>query len=576
MSITGPLGKPPLGTLPLGTLPLGKPPLGKVSLGTSPLGTASLSTASLGAGHSGRRRFLQTGAAVLAAPNIARAQGKSVLKFVPAADLSVLDPVWTTSYQSRDHGFLVFDTLYGLDSQFRPHPQMVEGAVTDDGGKTWRLTLREGLLFHDGTKVLARDAAASIRRWGARDGFGQALLAATDEIGAPDDRTILFRLKAPFPLLPDALAKTPPSMCPIMPERLALTDPFKQVTEMVGSGPYRYKADERVPGALVVYERNTAYRPRGDGVPDGTAGPKVAHFERIEWRIIPDAATVSAALRRGEVDWWLTPDADLLPSLRTQAGVRVENTVPTGFIATMRFNHLVPPFDNPALRRAVYGAVTQSDYMIGMVGTDPANWRDKVGYFCPGTPMANAVGMEALTGPRDPDKVKRALAEAGYKGETVVVLTPTDIASARALAEITADTLRKAGMNVEAPTMEWASLVQRRVKTDPVSQGGWNIFHTSWAALDMVTPAGHVFLRGNGKAAAPGWPNSPRIEALRDAWFIAPDDAARYRIAQDLQRQAFEDVPYIPLGQYFVPTAHRADLTGIIHGNPVFWNVRRT
>ncbi len=232
----------------------------------------------------GRRQFLAGGAALLATPKVAKAQGTSVLKFVPAADLSVLDPVWTTSYQTRDHGFLVFDTLYGLDNAFRPSPQMAAGATTEDGGKTWRITLRDGLAFHDRAKVLGRDAAASIRRWGARDGFGQALLAACDEISAPDDKTILFRLKAPFPLLPDALAKTPPSMCPIMPERLAATDPFKQVTEMVGSGPYRYKADERVPGALVVYER-MAYQPRADGVIDGTAGPKVAHFDRIEWRI---------------------------------------------------------------------------------------------------------------------------------------------------------------------------------------------------------------------------------------------------------------------------------------------------
>jgi peptide/nickel transport system substrate-binding protein len=513
--------------------------------------------------------------AALAAPSLVRAESQSVLKFVPAADLSVLDPVWTTTYQSRDHGFLVFDTLFGLDAAFRPQPQMAAGAVTDDDGKTWRITLRDGLVFHDGGKVLARDAAASIRRWGARDTFGQALLAATDEVSAPDDRMILFRLKRRFPLLPDALAKTPPSMCPIMPERLAATDPFKQVTEMIGSGPYRYKADERVPGALVVYERNTAYVPRADGVSEGTAGPKIAHFDRIEWRIIPDAATAAAALRRGEIDWWLTPDADLLASLRKSNGVRVETIVPTGFVATMRFNHLLPPFNNPAMRRAIYGAITQSDYMIGMVGTDAENWRDKVGYFCPGTPMANDEGMEALSAPRDLSRTKRALSDAGYAGEPVVVLTPTDIASARALAEITADTLRKVGMTVDAQTMEWAALVQRRAKMDPVSQGGWNIFHTSWAALDMLNPAGHVFLRGNGKAASPGWPDSPRIEALRDDWFAAPDLAAQQTIARALQRQAFQDVPYIPLGQYFVPTAYRANLAGIIHGNPVFWNARR-
>ena len=522
-----------------------------------------------------RRRVLQAGLAGLAMPSIARAAGQSVLTAVPQADLASLDPCWTTAYQTRDHGFLVYDTLFGLDGAFRPRPQMAEGAATDDGGKTWRITLRDGLAFHDGSKVLARDAAASVKRWGARDGFGQALMAATDDISATDDKTLVFRLKRPFPLLPDALGKTPPMMCPIMPQRLAETDPAKQITEVVGSGPYKFKADERVPGSRVVWERNTAYQPRASGTAEGTAGPKVAHFDRIEWRIMPDPATVAAAMQRGEIDWWLTPDADLLPLLRKQAGLRVENMVPTGLIATMRFNQMVPPFNNPALRRALFGAITQSDYMIGMVGTDPSLWRDKVGYFTPGTPMANEAGMQALTSPRDLDAVKRAIAAAGYKGEKVVVLTPTDIASAKALAEITADLLKRLGMNVEAPAMDWATLVQRRVKTDPVEQGGWSIFHTSWAGLDMMNPAGHVFLRGNGKAAAPGWPDSPKLEALRDDWFAAPDAAAQTALAAQIQLQAFQDVPYIPLGQYFAPTGFQANLTGILKGSPLFWNVRR-
>jgi peptide/nickel transport system substrate-binding protein len=522
-----------------------------------------------------RRAFLAGAAASLAMPAIARGEARQVLKIVPQADLAVLDPVWTTTYQTRDHGFMVFDTLFGLDDAFAPQPQMAEGVATEDDGRTWRITLRPGLMFHDGTRVLARDAAASVRRWGARDAFGQALMAATDEIAAPDDRTLVFRLKWQFPLLPDALAKTPPSLCPIMPERLATTDPFKQVTEMVGSGPFRYIANERVPGSRVVYERFTGYVPREGGTPQGTAGPKIVHFDRVEWQLIPDGGTVAAALQRGEIDWWLTPEADLLPILRGDAALTVENTVKTGLVATMRFNQLTRPFDNPAIRRALIGAVAQSDYMQGMVGTDPALWRDGAGYFCPGTPMANDAGMAALTSPRDLAKVKADLAAAGYAGEKVVLLAPTDIASAKALADISADLLGRLGMNVDYQAMDWATLVQRRAKTDPVEQGGWSLFHTSWNGLDMLTPAGHVFLRGNGRAAAPGWPSSPRIEELRDAWFKAPDQAAQKDICRQIQLQAFLDVPYIPLGQYFAPTAHRADLTGVLAGTPVFWNIRR-
>jgi peptide/nickel transport system substrate-binding protein len=377
-------------------------------------------------------------------------------------------------------------------------------------------------------------------------------------------------------MLPDALAKAPPSMCAIMPERLAGAEPFTEVTEVVGSGPYCYKADERVVGSLVVYERNTEYVPRDGGVADGTAGPKVAWFDRVEWHIIPDQATAAAALQDGEVDWWLTPDADLLTALRKRPKITVETLWPTGLIATLRFNHLHPPFDNPAIRRAIVHAVSQTDYMIGMAGTDPAMWRDRVGYFCPGSAMASNAGMEALTSPRDLGAVRRALEQAGYGNEPVVVLTPTDVAPGRALAEITADTLRQVGMRVQAQAMDWAELVRRRAIMEPVSQGGWSIFHTSWSGLDMVNPAAHVFLRANGTAAAPGWPDSTKIEDLRDAWFAAPELAAQRAVARLLQLQAFSDVPYIPLGQYSAPTAYRSNLTGVLKGNPVFWNLRRT
>ncbi len=523
-----------------------------------------------------RREFLAAASVSLAMPAVARGQSSQVLTVIPQADLAVLDPVWTTSYQTRDHGFLVFDTLFGVDASYRAQSQMLEGSTSEDDGRLWRLTLRPDLSFHDGSKVLARDCVASIKRWGARDSYGQALIAACDEILAADDKTIVFRMKRPFPLLPDALGKTPPSICAIMPERLASTDPHQQITEMVGSGPYRYKADERVPGSRVVYERFAGYIPRHAGAPSGTAGPKVAHFERVEWRIIPDGGTVAAALQRGEVDWWLTPASDLLPVLRRDGKLTVRIADPTGFIATMRFNHLNPPFDNPAIRRAMLGAVAQPDYMIGMVGTDSSMWRDRCGFFCPGTPMASDAGLAALTGPRDVAKARGELEAAGYKGERIVLLGPTDIASAKALADITDDMMRKLGLNVDYQTMEWASLVQRRTKKEPVDQGGWSVYHTSWSGTDQMNPVGHVFLRGNGKDATVGWPNSRRLEELRDAWLAAPDETAQKAIAAELQLQAIQDVPYIPLGQYFVPTVHQANLTGALDGNPVFWNVRRS
>ena len=242
-----------------------------------------------------------------------------MLKFIPQSDLAILDPVWTTAYVTRNHGYMVFDTLYGQTGQedgFKATPQMVAGHVVENDGKTWKLTLRDGLLFHNGEKVLASDCVASIKRWGARDAFGQALMARTDELSAPDDKTIVFRLKQPFALLPDALGHGASNMCAMMPKHIAETDPFKQFTEVVGSGPFRFKADERVQGSLFVYERFDKYKPREDGEASFTAGPKIVHFDRVEWHVQPDYATKAAAMQAGEMDWWENPPADLLPLLK--------------------------------------------------------------------------------------------------------------------------------------------------------------------------------------------------------------------------------------------------------------------
>ena len=522
-----------------------------------------------------RRLFIAGTAAALAAPSIVRAAGPRVLRFIPQSDLTVLDPVWTTAYVTRNHGFAVFDTLYGLNAKFQPTPQMVAGAVKNPEGTEWRLGLRPGLKFHDGTPVLARDCVASIKRWGARDAFGQALLAATDELSAPDDATIRFRLKHPFPLLPDALGKSATSMCPIMPERLANTDPFTQVTEMVGSGPFRFKADERVVGARVVYERFDGYTPRPSGTPEWTSGPKVANFDRIEWQVVPDPSTAAAALQNGEVDWWEYPLNDLIPLLKKNNALTVALPNPTGQIPVLRMNQLHPPFDRAEVRRALLSAVSQQDFLTAVVGDDAAMKHVPAGFFTPGTAMASDVGMEAFTAPRDLPAAQKALAAAGYKGETVVVLAPTDFPSLKALADVGSDLMQRLGMKVDYQAMDWGSVVQRRTNKAAPGAGGWSVFHTFWDGLDHLNPATNVMLRGNGAAASPGWPTNPEIEVLRDQWLVAAGDTEQKRIAGEMQARAFVDVPYIPLGQNFITTAYRG-LSGVLDGFVIFWNAKKT
>ena len=524
-----------------------------------------------------RRSFLAaaTATATLAAPSLAAPQDARTLRFIPQADLAVLDPMWTTAYVTRNHGFMVFDTLYGLDSQYRPSKQMLDADATEDDGRRWTLTLRPGLRFHDNEPVRARDCVASINRWAQRDAFGGALMAATDELSAPDDRTILFRLKHPFPLLPAALAKTPGYNPVIMPERLARTDAATQVTEMVGSGPYRFVANERVPGARAVYQRFEGYVPRSDGTPDMTAGPKVVNFDRVEWTTIPDPTTAAQALLNNEQDWWDYATVDLMPLLGRNKAVKVVVQEPSGQIGILRMNHLQPPFNNPAIRRAMLGAISQEDVMTAVAGTDRAMWHTGVGFFCPGTPMASTVGLEALTAPRDMDKVRADLKAAGYNGEKVVLLAATDFPVLKAMADVVADTMGRAGLNLDYVATDWGSVVTRRAKKDGVEAGGWSAFCTAWAGTDHLNPAGHLSLRCNGEQAWFGWPLDARIEQLRDDWFTAPDVPAQARICADIQREAFVEVPYVPMGQYLQPTAYRSSLEGVLQGFALFWNVRR-
>ena len=522
-----------------------------------------------------RRSFLAASVAGLAAPSVSRGQvARGTLKLIPEGDLAILDPVFTTATVARNHGYAVFDTLYGQDDSYVMRPQMVEGHAVENDGRQWTLTLREGLNFHDGEPVRGRDCVASIRRFAARDAFGQALMAATDELSAPDDRTIRFRLNKAFPLLPNALGKTGTPMPCIMPERLAMTDPNRQVTEMVGSGPYRFKASERVAGSRVVYENNTAYVPRRDGPSTFTAGPKVAHFDRVEWHVIPDSATAVNALVNGEVDWVQNPATDLLEVIGRNPKLEIKPDV-IGGIGVMRFNCLLPPFDNPVLRRVLLGAIDQAEFMTAAFGTDATLWNAGVGLFTPGTPLASAAGMEALSGRRDLAKVRAEILAAGYKGEKIVMLGAVDYPATNGLALVGSDLFKKLGMNVEYQAVDWGTTIQRRSNKGPIDKGGWNIFYSYLTGTNNFDPAAHLGLRSNGEKAWFGWPDNPKIEALRAAWFDARGVDEQKAICAELQVAFMAAPAHLPLGCGYGPMAFSRGITGVRMGFPQFYDVRR-
>ena len=503
------------------------------------------------------------------------AQAQSVLRVVPHADLKNIDPIWTTAYITRNHGYMVYDTLFAMDENLQPQPQMVDTWEVSDDQLTYTFTLRDGLLFHDDTPVTSEDVIASLQRWGARDGMGQKLMDVIAGMNAVDDKTFEIVLEEPYGLVLESIGKISSNVPFIMPKRLAETDPFEQVEEVVGSGPFKFVKDEWVPGSKVVYEKFENYVPRDEPV-SGAAGGKVAKVDRVEWLYIPDPQTAMNALINDEVDYYETPPPDLVPILQQSEGVVVETLDPLGNQGMLRMNHLHPPFDKKEIRQAMLWLIDQNLYMQAGVG-NPDYYTECFSLYACGSPLQTDVGMEPLRAGKDVEKAKALLEEAGYDGTPVIIMQPTDIPITNAASLVTAQLLREAGVNVQLEAMDWSTLTSRRAMREPPGEGGWHIFHTWWIGGDIANPITHTGLGTGGvERAWFGWPDDPTIEELRDAYAKSTDPARQKELAVEIQARAMDIVTHGNFGTWFNPVAYRADVKGMIK-SPVqfFWNMEK-
>ncbi len=502
-------------------------------------------------------------------------RAETVLKAIPQADLRSLDPVWSTAAITLMHGYLVYDQLFAMDSHFQARPQMIEAYSASADGLTHSFTLRAGLTFTDGSPVTAKDAVASIRRWGARAVAGQTLMPRVASLEPSGTLSFTMTLKEPVAPLLDMMAD-PVLPLFVMREKEALTDPFKQIDEIVGSGPFRFLKDEFKPGDRVVYVKNPDYKPRAEPA-DGYAGGKLAKVDRIEWKIVPDQAIAVAALTAGEIDIVEQPTFDLLPALARNRDITLTVANPLGYQPMIRPNQLIPPFNNPKARAALLNLVDQQDYLAAMVGSAEYRIPCRAPFIC-GSPSESAVGTEAV-GKADPAKAKQLFAEAGYKGEPIVIMDPTDLPVLHAMSLVTADKLRQIGINVDLQAMDWASLVGRRpTKEAPSADArGWHMFHTTWPALAMQNPI------TNSAVASPcdgknwfGWACDEELEKRRLALLGARTQEARKQAIDALQMRYFEVLPFIPLGQFTQPVALRKTVSGLVQGPYlVYWNLEK-
>jgi peptide/nickel transport system substrate-binding protein len=519
----------------------------------------------------GRRIIIMLTALLALAAGTAWAQKKIVIRSVPIGNLKIVDPIWTTAYITRNHAYMVWDTLFALDADNKPQPQMVDTWSVSENKLTYTFTLRDGLKWHDGGQVTAADCVASLKRWGARDGMGQALMSYTAELSAVDAKTFKLVLKQPVGFVIDALAKIDSNVPFMMPERIARTDPNTQITEVIGSGPFRFVAAEWVPGSKVVYEKFQDYVPRKEP-PSQAAGGKVVYVDRVESIYMPDHGVAMAALASGELDLHESPATDLLGLVEDNPDVVVIPNDKLGYQLFMVLNHLQPPFDNKAVRQAVLSGMKQNEFLMAMAGTPKRYTVCAAVYGC-GLPNESSSGTGPLLNAA-PEKAKTTLQAAGALGAKVLLMDPTDNDLHHA-ALIAAQSLRRMGLTVEVAAMDWSTLLQRRASKAPSEQGGWNVFVTNATVTGIANPLIHNFVK-NCDQAWYGWPCDQRIVDLGRQWALEGDINKKKALIDELQRIHLENVTYVPLGMYSPTIIHRKELSGIIPAPAIFyWNIRK-
>ena len=516
-------------------------------------------------------RMTAIAAAALGLSSAAEAQ--TTLKAVMHSDLKIVDPIWTTAYIVRNHGYMIYDTLFALDEKGEVKPQMVDKYEESPDKLTYTFTLRDGLLWHDGQPVTAEDCVASIKRWSARDPLGQKVMSFVDTISAGDAKTFTMKLKSPTGLVLFALGKPSSNVPFMMPKRVAETDPNTQISDFTGSGPFVFKREEWKPGDKAVYVKFDKYKPRSEPA-SGLAGGKVVKVDRVEWLAIADQQQAVNALLGGELDYLEQPPHDLIPLIKADKSIKLVDYNPLGLQYTLRPNHSMKPFDNPKVRQALLYALNQKDFLEATIG-NPEYYKECKALFVCGTAYATEAGMEGLL-QSNFNKSRELLKEAGYDGTPIVLLHSTDLQALTNLAPVAKQLLEKGGFKVDMQSMDWQTVVSRRTRKVPAAEGGWNLMLTSWVSADILNPVMTGFVNASCDKAAFGWPCDAEMEKLRDDFARETDPAKQKAIVEAVQKRQREVVTHVHLGQYYVPIGTRGNVSGILTAAaPVFWNIEK-
>jgi len=495
---------------------------------------------------------------------------KKILKIVPHANLTILDPMWTSIYVTRNHGYLIYDTLFSLDINGIPQPQMIKDFKVSDDKLHWSFVLRDDLKWHDGKPVTSEDCIASLKRWSVNSGQGQELFKNIISIKNIDDKSFIIDLQRPYKNVLQSLATISPYVPFMMPKRVADTDPKKQITDYTGSGPFIFKKDLFLPGKKSIYIKNYNYVPRIE--PSSyAAGNKEAKVDEIDWISYETQSEAIDALAKGEVDYLESPDPKLLEKIRGNSNIIITTTINEGFVGILRFNSNSSPFNNLAVRRAISSVIDPVIYMTNAFGIEK-NW-----HICQDNYPCNFdSSREKKTFQIDEKRIseaKRIIFESGYKNEPIILLDAIDMPVVSSLTDTTAQNLRRVGFNVVIKKTNWSDMALSRIIQGKNSNNSWDIFHTFWASSDMQDPESIIFStdKNNGWF---GWPSNPAVEAMREIYPFIKDKKDETDLLVKIKEITKYESNYIPVGQFVLPVAYRKNVRGIIPASAQFyWSV---
>jgi peptide/nickel transport system substrate-binding protein len=519
-----------------------------------------------------RRLLLAVCASLLAGPALAQPK---TLKVVMHSDLKILDPIWTTAYIVRNHGYLIYDTLFALDAKLEPQPQMVESWTVSDDKLTWTFKLRDGLKWHDGTPVTSADVIPSIKRFTDKDVQGGLLAKVTQSMSAVDDRTFRIVLKEPFGLVLKTLAKSASVPLFVMPRRVAELPISQQLADTTGSGPFIFKKDEWKPGekvGLCPQSRTTCRAASRRRASPAARSPSSTASNGSRF---PDGQTAINALLSGEIDMIETPAHDLLPVLEKDSSieVRVPDHARQHLRAALQLEAAavrqpqVPPRRRIRVEpgRLPEGRDRRPALLQGMPARCSAAARPSRARRARGHPAVELRGVEEAAEGRRATTASRSCC-----------CRPPTSTRLSTSAPVAKSLLEKGGFKVDVQSMDWQTQVSRRAKKDPVDKGGWNISMTAGGDGAALRPDREPLHRGDRRPRPVRLAIDEEIEKLRMAFARESDPKKQFALAEKVQKRVLDLGVTVPLGQFVQPMARRTTVSGNV-ASPVtvFWNVEK-